>query len=90
VKYAVDLVLLAKEETVVQSMTDRLIEIGRCSGMEMNAGENKVLRISKESSPVDIMVDQKQLENAEYFNYLGGVMTDGVRCTREIKPGFPR
>jgi hypothetical protein len=29
VKYADDLVLLAKEETVLQGMIDRLIEIGR-------------------------------------------------------------
>ena len=30
VKYADVLVLLAKEETVLQDMTDRLIETGRC------------------------------------------------------------
>jgi predicted nucleotidyltransferase len=36
VKYADDIVLLAKEETVLQGMTDRLIDIGRCYGMEMN------------------------------------------------------
>jgi hypothetical protein len=35
VKYADDLVLLAKEETVLQGMIDRLIEIGRCYGMEI-------------------------------------------------------
>jgi hypothetical protein len=35
-KYADDLVLLVKEETVLQGMTDRLIEIGRCYGMEIN------------------------------------------------------
>ena len=29
VKYADDLVLIAKEETVLQSMIDKLIEIGR-------------------------------------------------------------
>jgi hypothetical protein len=34
VKYANDLVLLAKEETVLQHMFDRLIEIVRCYGME--------------------------------------------------------
>ena len=33
VKYAGDLVILAKEETVLQGMTDRRIEIGRCYGM---------------------------------------------------------
>ena len=36
VKYAGGLVLLAKEEKVLQDMIDKLIEIGRCCGMEMN------------------------------------------------------
>jgi hypothetical protein len=31
------------------------------------------------------MIDQKQLENVEYFNYLGSVITNDARCTREIK-----
>jgi hypothetical protein len=36
VKYADDLVLLAREEKVLQAMIDRLIEIGRSYGMEMD------------------------------------------------------
>jgi hypothetical protein len=36
VKYADELVLLAKEEMVLQDMINKLIEIGRCYGMEMN------------------------------------------------------
>ena len=36
VKYADDLVLMAKEETVLQGMIDKLIETGRSYGMEMN------------------------------------------------------
>ena len=35
-KYADDLVLLAKEEKVLQVKIDKLIEIGGCYGMEMN------------------------------------------------------
>jgi hypothetical protein len=35
VKYANDLVLLAKEETVLEGTIDRLNEIGRYNGMEM-------------------------------------------------------
>jgi hypothetical protein len=34
VKYADDLVLLAKEEAVLQGVTNRLIKVGRCYGME--------------------------------------------------------
>ena len=41
VKYADDLVLMAKEETVLQGMIDKLTEIGRCCGMEMNVEKNK-------------------------------------------------
>ena len=45
VKYADDLVLLAKEEKVPQDIIDKLNEIGRCYGMEMNVEETKVMRI---------------------------------------------
>ena len=41
VKYANDLVLMAKEETVLQGMIDKLIEIGSCYGMETNVEKNK-------------------------------------------------
>ena len=39
VKYAAELVLMAKEETVLQGMIDILIEIGSCYGMERNVGK---------------------------------------------------
>jgi hypothetical protein len=60
VKYADDLVLLAREETVLQGMVDRLIEIGRRYGMEMNVGKTKVMKIPRQPSPMKIMIDQKQ------------------------------
>jgi hypothetical protein len=31
------------------------------------------------------MKHQKQLQNVEYFNYLGGVITNDTRCTCGIK-----
>jgi len=31
------------------------------------------------------MFNQKQLENVEYFNYFGSLITDDVKCTCEIK-----
>jgi hypothetical protein len=43
------------------------------------------MRISRQPSPTKIMIDQKQLENVEYFNYLGSMITSDARCTREIK-----
>jgi hypothetical protein len=53
VKHADDLVLLAKDEKMLQDMIDKLIEIGRCYGMEMNVKKKqKVMRISRQPSPV--------------------------------------
>jgi len=85
VKYADELVLMAKEETMLQDVIDKLIEIGRCYGMEMNVEKTKVLRISRQPSQVTIMIDQKQLENVECFKYLGSMLTNDRRCTCEIK-----
>jgi hypothetical protein len=48
VKYADDIVLLAKEEKVPQYMIDKLIEIGRCYGVEMNVEKTKLMRISRQ------------------------------------------
>jgi len=47
VKYTDGLVLLAKEEKVLQDMIDKLIETGRCYGMEMNVEKTEVMRISR-------------------------------------------
>jgi hypothetical protein len=32
------------------------------------------------------MMDQKQLDNVEYFNCLDSMIASGAICTREIKP----
>ena len=58
VKYADDLVLMAKEKTVLQDMIDKLIETGRYHGMEINVEETKVMRISRQPSPVTITIFQ--------------------------------
>ena len=49
---------MAKEEKVLQGMIDKLIEVGRCYGMEINVERTKVMRISRQTSPVKIMINQ--------------------------------
>ena len=64
---------------------DSPIEIGRCYGMEINVEKTKVTRISREPFPVTITIDPKQLEKVEFLKYWGSILTNGGRCTREIK-----
>ena len=73
-KNADDLVLMAREETVLQGMIDKLIETGRYYGMGMNVEKTKVMGISRQPSPVTITIDQKQLENVKCFKYLGSML----------------
>jgi hypothetical protein len=54
-------------------MIDKLTEIGRCYGMEMNVGKNKIKENFKTTIPRKIMINQKQLENVESFKYLGSI-----------------
>jgi hypothetical protein len=56
--------------------------------MEINVEETNVMRISRQPSPVQIIIDQKQLENVEYLNYLCSSITNGGRGTHEIKCGI--
>ena len=53
--------------------------------MEMNVEKTKIMRISRQPSPVTIMIDQKRLENVQCFKYLGSMSTNDGRCTCEIK-----
>ena len=85
VKYADDLVLMAKEETVLQGMIDKLTEIGRCYGMEMNVDKNKSNENFKTTIPSNNYDRPKKLENVEYLKYLGSILTNDGRFTREIK-----
>jgi len=58
-------VLLAEGDTLLQGMTDSLIYVGRCCGMEMNVDETKVIRISRQPSLIHIMIYE---HNWKIFN----------------------
>jgi lipid II:glycine glycyltransferase (peptidoglycan interpeptide bridge formation enzyme) len=71
-------------------MTDRLTEIEKCCGMEINMEKTKEMRISSELSPSSITRDQKKQENLEYFfNYLDSVIKKYVNIHVKFNPGLP-
>jgi hypothetical protein len=47
-------------------MIIRLTEISRYYGMEMNVEETKIIRISRQTSPPQIIIDKKQPASVEY------------------------
>jgi len=76
------------EKAVLWGMIERLIEIGRCCGMGMNVAKTKILRISRQPFPIQIMIGKKQPENVEYFSWLAGQqMLQDVRV--KLNLGLP-
>jgi hypothetical protein len=71
VKYADELVLLAKEETVLQGMIDKLIEIRRCYGMKMNVTNTKVMRTSRQPAPNKYYDRSKAIGESGIFQLFG-------------------
>jgi hypothetical protein len=49
-----------------------------------NVEKSRAIRISRQPSPLQVTIDQKQLENVEHFSYLGSMM-NYVRGILEIK-----
>lgn len=43
------------------------------------------MRISGQPSTVHIVIDEKQLDNVEYLNYLQSLVTNDAICIREIQ-----
>jgi hypothetical protein len=59
--------------------------IFKCVHHPKKKNKTKVMRISRQPSPVTITIDQKQLQNVECFKYLGSMLTNDGRRTCEIK-----
>jgi hypothetical protein len=47
--------------------------------------KTKIIRISGQPPPLQTMIDGKQLENLEYFNYLDSPVISDAKYTREVK-----
>jgi hypothetical protein len=50
-----------------------------------DCGKTKLMRISRQSSTVHILIDQKQLDNVEYLNYLQCLVRNDAICIRAIQ-----
>jgi hypothetical protein len=48
-------------------------------------GKAKVMRISRQPSPIQIRLDKKQPGNVEYFSCLGSMIIYDASCPWEIK-----
>jgi hypothetical protein len=67
---------MPKEAAVIQRMIERQFAIERFCRMGTCVERTNMMRVSRQPSPIQIAIDQKQPKNVEYFNYLGSLMTN--------------
>ena len=77
--------LIEGKESELQDMINRIIDVEIGYEMEINVDKTKVMRISRQTFPVHIMIDQKHLQNVEYLNYLCSMTTHDAKFTPEMK-----
>jgi hypothetical protein len=53
--------------------------------MEINLDKTKIMRISRQQSPQNIMIIKKQVNHVKYLKSLGSTITNGARCSHAIK-----
>ena len=68
-------------------MIDKLVEIGRSYGMEMNVDKTKVMIISRQTFLVKITIVQKQQETVESFKCLGSILTNDGNVLVKLNVG---
>src|ERR1043165_1278327 len=82
-RYADDIVLLAKSVTELQGLIDRLDEVSQKFGLMINIDKTKVMGMDR--ADCHIRVQGEQLEQVDAFVYLGSLITEDADCTKEIR-----
>ena len=69
----------------LQTLVTNVHTLSRKFGLTINKGKTEVQMISKEYRSVSVYIDEEKLKQVETFIYLGGVITDKLTCTDDIK-----
>ena len=86
VRFADDQAVLASSKEGLQRLMDGLNSAAEDYGMRVNVKKTKTMVISKTGNKkVDITIGQHRVEQVQQFKYLGALITEDGRCTKEIK-----
>jgi len=82
-RYADDIILLATSEAELQEFLDRLDRVSRKYSLLINVDKTKVMAC--DGIACRILIQNKLLEQADTFPYLGSLITEDGECTTEFR-----
>src|SRR6218665_182777 len=84
-RFADDIDLVAEDDGQLQELTDEVHSSSQRFGLKINVEKTKTITIGKQQKTVEIKIERETLEQVTDFIYLGGVITEDGRCTKDIK-----
>ena len=86
IRFADDKAIVCNSEAGLQEMVNSLNRTAEEYGMKINESKTKVMRIAKrQGAPIRIVIGNKDLEEVNSFQYLGSILTNDGRCSKEIR-----
>lgn len=85
IRFADDMALLAESEKMLRGMLFNLDGVMGEYGMRINVEKTKCMVIGREHKNIDVKIKGHRVEQVESFKYLGCLLTEDMRCTKEIK-----
>ncbi len=84
IKFADDQAITASTNNGLQRMMELVNNKANEYGMKINIKKTKVMKISKNGGGVKIKIDGIQLDQVKEFCYLGSIVTEDMKCDKEI------
>ena len=84
-RFADDIVLMAESADDLQVLVDRVQDSSCNFGLKINIAKTEVQAISKQKINLCITINGTQLKQVEDFIYLGGTISEGGSCTKDIQ-----
>lgn len=85
IRFADDMVLLAENERTMINMLKDLNKTCEEFGMRINKKKTKCMVISARRVGTTIRLGQEVIEQVSAFKYLGSIITEDMRCHKEVK-----
>ena len=86
IRYADDTSLIANNEQELQELLCSLKTHSEQRGLFINKKKTKIMTFSKSLTPpkCNINLDNEKIEQVNYFEYLGSLLTSNCRCDKDI------
>ena len=84
-RYADDIVLIATSAAALQQLIDRVNEVSKEYGLEINIKKTKTMVVAKTRETVQLTCNGEYLEQVEAFRYLGALIDDTGDGSKEMR-----